>query len=93
MYWDTSVCRHEVYEQDRVLEIASSTKPSGGGGTDPTCVLQYMKDHNVTAQVMIVLTDGYIGKVSSTDWQGAPPTVWLVDGAKSVSVVGKVIYL
>ena len=93
MYWDTAVCRHEVYEQDRVLEIASSTKPSGGGGTDPCCVAQYMKDHNVTSQVMIVLTDGYIGKVTNADWQGMPPTVWMVDGAKSVSVVGKVIYL
>ena len=93
IYWDTEVCGHEVYEQDRVLEIVSSTKPSGGGGTDPTCVLDYMKNHNVTSQVMIVLTDGYIGAVTAKDWQGAPPTVWVVDGAKSVNVVGKVIYL
>lgn len=93
LYWDTSVCAHEVYEQDRVLEIASSTKPSGGGGTDPSCVAQYMRSNNVTAQVMIVLTDGYIGTVTQQDWQGMPPTVWLVDGAKSVNVVGKVIYL
>lgn len=93
MYWDTSVCAHEVYEQDRVLEIASSTKPSGGGGTDPTCVAQYMRSNNVTAQVMIMLTDGYIGNVTQADWQGMPPTVWMVDGSRSVNVVGKVIYL
>jgi hypothetical protein len=42
---------------------------------------------------MIVLTDGYIGKVSATDWSGMPPTVWIVSGAKSVDVVGKVIHL
>ena len=93
MYWDTNVCKHEVYEQDRVLEIASSTKPSGGGGTDPMCVANYMRNHNVTSQVMIVLTDGYIGKVSATDWSGMPPTVWIVSCAKSVDVVGKVIHL
>ena len=93
LYWGTDVCQHEVYEQDRVLEIADSTKPIGGGGTDPVCVARYMKNHNVTSQVMIVLTDGYIGKVSAAEWQGMPPTVWLVDGAKSVDVVGKVIYL
>jgi len=76
-----------------VLEIASSTKPSGGGGTDPMCVANYMRNHNVTSQVMIVLTDGYIGKVSATDWSGMPPTVWIVSCAKSVDVVGKVIHL
>lgn len=93
LYWGTDVCKHEIYEQEDVLSIADSTKPVGGGGTDPTCVANYMRNHNVTAQVVVVLTDGYIGKVTAEAWSGMPPTVWLVDGAKSVDVVGKVIYL
>ena len=35
LYWDTRVCQHEKYEQDQLDNLLSSTKPRGGGGTDP----------------------------------------------------------
>ena len=36
IYWDGSVAEHEKYEGAEVSNIVSSTKPKGGGGTDPS---------------------------------------------------------
>lgn len=93
MYWDTQVCKHEIYEGDDVASLASSTKPAGGGGTVAECVAQYCRSNNVTAQVCIMLTDGYVGKV--TDWVGMPPTVWMISsgGNKQGVLPGKKICL
>lgn len=60
MYWDSGVCRHEIYTQDQFDSIRNSTKPAGGGGTDPQCIVNYMKEHKVKAECCLVLTDGYV---------------------------------
>ena len=93
LYWDTQVCKHEIYEGDDVQSLASSTKPAGGGGTVADCVAQYCRSNNVTAQVCIMLTDGYVGEVS--DWVGMPPTVWMISsgGNKQGILPGKKICL
>ena len=46
MYWDTEVAGHEEYAYHEVDNIVSSTKPRGGGGTDPTCMIECMKEKN-----------------------------------------------
>jgi len=92
MYWDTAVCKHETYTQEQIDDIQHSTKPEGGGGTNVQCVKEYMVRHNVTAQVLIVLTDGHIGAVGN--WGGMPPTVWVVSRSGKVgSFPGKIIKL
>lgn len=93
MYWDTKVCAHEIYENADLERVRSSTKPAGGGGTDADCIPRYMKSNNVTAQVVIIFTDGYIGKVR--EWAGMPPTLWVISkgGNKNVEVAGKKICL
>lgn len=93
LYWDTEVCRHEVYDGDDAKNIKSSTKPSGGGGTDADSVAAFCKRNNVTAQVCIMLTDGYVGQVSQ--WAGMPPTVWMISngGNKQAALPGKKICL
>ena len=92
LYWDTQVCRHEQYEGHQVSQIASSTKPEGGGGTDPYCVKKFMEDNKINAQVLVMLTDGHVGDVA--EWVSTP-TLWVVSscGKKSLSVPGKVINL
>ena len=87
------MCKHETYEGDAVASLASSTKPAGGGGTVADCVAQYCRSNNVTAQVCIMLTDGYVGEVS--DWVGMPPTVWMISsgGNKQGILPGKKICL
>jgi predicted metal-dependent peptidase len=72
LYWDTDVCQHEKYEQDQLDNLLSSTKPKGGGGTDPRCIPRYIKDHKLKPECAVVLTDGYVNEWGSWDC----PTLW-----------------
>jgi predicted metal-dependent peptidase len=47
LYWDTAVCREEVYETNDMEGLVKSTKPAGGGGTDVECVPEYMQTHGI----------------------------------------------
>jgi len=92
IYWDGDVAAHEKYSGAEVSNIVSSTKPRGGGGTDPSCVSKYLKDENIKPEAIIVLTDGYVPNWGS-DWTA--PIMWVIsNGNKSaVSDHGKTIYL
>jgi len=92
IYWDGEVAAHEKYEGGAVSNIVSSTKPKGGGGTDPSCVSQYLKDENIKPEAVIVLTDGYVPNWGS-EWTA--PTMWVISGGNTdaVSDNGKTIYL
>lgn len=61
VYWDTSVAGHEVYARGDYEAIMSSTKPAGGGGTDPSCVPKYIASKKIEPECVIMLTDGYVG--------------------------------
>ena len=61
VYWDTEVAGHEKYDRGDFEAIMSSTKPAGGGGTDPACVPQYLEKHKMNPECVIMLTDGYVG--------------------------------
>jgi predicted metal-dependent peptidase len=72
MYWDTRVCAHEKYERGDYECIMSSTKPKGGGGTDASCIPEYIEEHKLDLECCIVLTDGYI-----SDWGNwKTPVFW-----------------
>jgi len=60
LYWDTRVCREEKYKTHELDTMISQTKPDGGGGTDVTCVPEYLANHNISPQAVVVLTDGYL---------------------------------
>lgn len=72
VYWDTAVAQHEKYDRGDFEAIMSSTKPAGGGGTDPECVPQYLKAHKLEPECVIMLTDGYVG--SWGNW--SHPVFW-----------------
>jgi predicted metal-dependent peptidase len=82
LYWDTRICRDEKYDSQDLDELVKSTKPKGGGGTDVTCVTDYIREHNINAQACIVLTDGHL----YGGWgQWTMPVLWTIldnDGAK-----------
>ena len=94
LYWDTQVCADEYYDAHQLDDVVKSTKPAGGGGTDVTCVTDYIRDKRINAQACIVLTDGYI-------WGGwgqwTMPVLWTIldnDGAnpdcgKTVHIKGR----
>ena len=58
LYWGHKVVSDESYSLDELGNLINSTKPIGGGGTDVECVVDYMRDNNITPQATIVLTDG-----------------------------------
>jgi predicted metal-dependent peptidase len=91
LYWDTEVAAHEVYTQEQLAKLSSSTKPAGGGGTDVACVAKYLKDNQIRPECVIVLTDGYIYGDWGT-WNA--PVLWtIVGGNKVVPPMGTTIHL
>ena len=77
IYWDTEVRSHEVYGETAIplSELVNTTKPKGGGGTNVTCVPEYIEQNNIQAEGVVVLTDGYL-------WGGwgtwTMPVLWAV---------------
>jgi predicted metal-dependent peptidase len=90
-YWDCEVAGHEEYDANTLTNIVSSTQPKGGGGTDPTCMIEYMKEKGIKPQAVIILTDGYIGNWG-TDWNA--PVLWTVVRNKGATApIGKTIHV
>ncbi len=91
IYWDGEVAGHEEYSASQVDSIIDSTKPAGGGGTDPTCVMEYMKEKAIKPEAIIMLTDGYIGNWGK-EWNA--PILWTIIGNnKDYAPVGKTIHV
>lgn len=91
LYWDTSVCRNEVYLQSEVADMAKSTKPAGGGGTDVNCVIDYMNQKEIKPECVVVLTDGYLGG-SWGKW--SVPVLWcIVDNKNAKPTCGVAVHI
>jgi predicted metal-dependent peptidase len=93
LYWDTRVAGHEFYTETEYDSLLDTTKPRGGGGTDPSCIPAYMKEHSLNPEITIVLTDGCYG--GEGDWSAvANPVIWcVVDNPSYTSNTGKVLHL
>lgn len=89
LYWDTEVCREELYEFDQLGQLVHSTKPAGGGGTDAACVPDYLRANGIKPQAVVMLTDGYVSSWGVWD----VPVLWCVIGSKKVPPVGRVVYV
>ena len=90
LYWDTEVRSHETYGETAIplSELLNTTKPKGGGGTDVTCVANYVKDKRIEAEGIIVLTDGYIWSNDWGTWDA--PVLWAILNNKGAQpTVGK----
>jgi len=89
LYWDSSIASHEQYDMCSLPNIVSSTKPKGGGGTDPNCVVQWMKENHAKPECVIMITDGYFHRTGAWD----VPVMWVVtDGGTTENITtGKII--
>ena len=95
IYWDGAVAGHEVYDMATMSNLVSSTKPVGGGGTDPTCMMRYLKEQNIKPECIIQLTDGYV-----CDWgdEWDAPIMWVISesrytSGRIVAPVGKTVHI
>ena len=75
LWWDTEVHGEQIFEGD-YTNIAKMLKPQGGGGTRVTSVSDYIIKKGITAECLIVHTDGYVE--NNIDWKLKLPTLWLV---------------
>ena len=94
MYWDSHVAKHETYEDGAVQTLTDSTKPRGGGGTDPSCVIKFMGDKQINPDCVVVVTDGcfYDGE---GDWSKvSAPLLWCIkDNKRFTHKYGKAVHL
>jgi predicted metal-dependent peptidase len=96
LYWDTKVCADELYGDvagacGSLEQLTQTTKPAGGGGTNVQCVTDYIRDNNINAQAVIVLTDGYLGG----DWGAwTMPLLWgILDNKHARPTIGKTLHI
>jgi len=92
IYWDSAVAAHEKYGVHELEGLETKTKPAGGGGTSPSCVTSYMREHNLKPECAIILTDGHVGN----DWGGSwpcPVLFVIVGGNKVIAPVGKTVHI
>jgi len=98
LYWDTEVASHETYRGHELSTVTDVTQAKGGGGTSPECVPKYMHKNNMSAECLIMLTDGHINRQKDKDWNviSPMPIMWCVKGNSrfdSNSVQGKVVHV
>lgn len=91
LYWGCSVVGDESYAMHELDQLVTSTKPKGGGGTDVTCVTEYMAKKSIKPQATIVLTDGYL-YAGWGEW--TCPVLWAVlDNKHALPDVGKAVHI
>jgi predicted metal-dependent peptidase len=89
VYWDTEVAAHETYNRGDYEALMSSTKPAGGGGTDPSCVPAYITAKKLKPECVIMLTDGYVGSWGT--W--SHPVFWGITSKRITADCGVSVYI
>jgi predicted metal-dependent peptidase len=75
IWWDAEVAGTQEFT-DNYAGIASALKPQGGGGTNVSCVSEYINKHKLNADCVVVFTDGYVE--NDVKWDISSPTLWMV---------------
>jgi predicted metal-dependent peptidase len=75
LWWDTQVHGEQVFE-DNYDGIAYMLKPQGGGGTIASCVSEFLTKKSMSADCLVMFTDGYIEE--NVKWTTTIPTLWVV---------------
>ena len=77
--WDTEVYNPQDFSPDSSDDI-SSYEPGGGGGTDPHCVWEYLKDNDMEPKKLIMFTDFCFFGWSPEQVQDYCDTIWIIKG-------------
>jgi predicted metal-dependent peptidase len=80
--WDTEVYNPQDFSPDSSDDI-SSYEPGGGGGTDPHCVWEYLKDNDMEPKKLIMFTDFCFFGWSPEQVQDYCDTIWIIKGNHS----------
>ena len=91
MYWGHNVAAHETYTSDSLSTLQQSTRPRGGGGTEPSCVTRYMHDERTVPDCIVMLTDGEVFGDWGTDWPA--PVLWCINNKYITAPSGVTVHL
>lgn len=80
--WDTEVYNPQDFTADSNTDI-SEYQPGGGGGTDPHCVWEWLKENEVQPKKLIMFTDYCFFGWSPEQVQDYCDTVWIIKGNES----------
>lgn len=90
-WWDTTVCGVDKFEKGKI-NLLGAVKPKGGGGTDPSCIPEWVRKEGVQYCCAVVITDGEFYGERVGQWD--IPVIWLVVGGYKVSIpVGQVVHV
>jgi len=90
IYWDGWVCGHEQYTAATFKDWKKVTRPSGGGGTNPRVVSDYLRKEKINPDAVVMLTDGEVPEWGTWDC----PVLWGIHNRENiVAPVGKTIRL
>ena len=56
--WDTEVYNPQKYDSEN-LDSMIDYVPAGGGGTDPQCVFNFLKEEDINPKRLVFFTDGH----------------------------------
>ena len=89
LWWDTAVSGIQTFTDIDYAGLETMLKPTGGGGTDPSCIPEYLSANNINAEAIVVFTDGWF---STPKWDIATPTLWVTtDRENNIPSNGKVV--
>lgn len=77
MTFDTEVYNPEVFSSDNMANI-HEYEIMGGGGTDFSCVWNYLQANDIVPKQLIMFTDGYDFGDKGAQFEGYCPTMFLI---------------
>jgi len=80
IWWDYDVHGEQIFT-DNYANIGKMLKPLGGGGTRVTSVNDYINQKKITADCVLIFTDGYVE--DDIKWTISSPTLWFITQAKN----------
>ena len=76
LWWDTRVAGEQLFDDKDYSGLVTMLKPKGGGGTHVSSVAAHIKEHDLKADCVIVLSDGYVEQ--DIKWDIPHPTLWTI---------------
>ena len=77
--WDTEVNNPAEFTSDNMSDIAEY-EPGGGGGTDPHCVWEWLKENDIEPKKLIMFTDYCFFGWNPESVEHYCDTVWIIKG-------------
>lgn len=80
--WDTEIGGVGEFTSDN-LEDITTFDPQGGGGTDPMCVWEYLRENDIEPKKLIMFTDYCFFGWKPEEVESYCDTVWIIKGNPS----------